>query len=138
MIIGSLELVQPDERDAPRISRALKAAERGALLTQRLLAFSRKQALNPQAVALQPLLENVCELMRHSLPASLRLEIEAQSPARPAWIDVGQLEKRDYQPGDERPRRHGGEVRRYRATYRNQRVTRSDGRRQGYGGAGGD
>ncbi|MEB6385895.1 ATP-binding protein [Klebsiella aerogenes] len=130
VIIGSLELVQPDERDAPRISRALKAAERGALLTQRLLAFSRKQALNPQAVVLQPLLENVCELMRHSLPASLRLEIEAQSPAWPAWIDVGQLENaiinlvmnaRDAMEG-----RSGVIALR---TW-NQRVTRSDGRRQ--------
>ena len=46
VIIGSLELVEPDARDAPRLSRALKAAERGALLTQRLLAFSRKQALH--------------------------------------------------------------------------------------------
>lgn len=47
VIIGSLELVEPDARDAPRLSVALKAAERGALLTQRLLAFSRKQALHP-------------------------------------------------------------------------------------------
>ena len=92
VIIGSLELVEPDARDAPRLSRALKAAERGALLTQRLLAFSRKQALHPQAVAMAPLLENLSELMRHSLPATLSLEIEAQSPAWPAWIDVGQLE----------------------------------------------
>ncbi|STU79862.1 histidine kinase [Klebsiella pneumoniae] len=69
-----------------------EGAERGALLTQRLLAFSRKQALHPQAVAMAPLLENLSELMRHSLPATLSLEIEAQSPAWPAWIDVGQLE----------------------------------------------
>ncbi len=39
-----------------------------------------------------PLLENLSELMRHSLPATLSTEIEAQSPAWPAWIDVGQLE----------------------------------------------
>lgn len=92
VIIGSLELVEPNAQDAPRLTRALKAAERGALLTQRLLAFSRKQALHPQAVAMAPLLENLSELMRHSLPATLSLEIEAQSPAWPAWIDVGQLE----------------------------------------------
>ncbi len=30
--------------------------------------------------------------MRHSLPATLALEIEAQSPAWPAWIDISQLE----------------------------------------------
>ncbi|HBZ0629028.1 TPA: HAMP domain-containing protein [Klebsiella pneumoniae] len=144
VIIGSLELVEPDARDAPRLSRALKAAERGALLTQRLLAFSRKQALltqrllafsrkqalHPQAVAMAPLLENLSELMRHSLPATLSLEIEAQSPAWPAWIDVGQLENalinlvmnaRDAMAG-----RDG--VIKIRTW--NQRVTRSSGQRQ--------
>ncbi|HCB0765072.1 TPA: ATP-binding protein [Klebsiella pneumoniae] len=124
------ELGEPDARDAPRLSRALKAAERGALLTQRLLAFSRKQALHPQAVAMAPLLENLSELMRHSLPATLSLEIEAQSPAWPAWIDVGQLENalinlvmnaRDAMAG-----RDG--VIKIRTW--NQRVTRSSGQRQ--------
>ena len=130
VIIGSLELVEPDARDAPRLSRALKAAERGALLTQRLLAFSRKQALHPQAVVMAPLLENLSELMRHSLPATLSLEIEAQSPAWPAWIDVGQLENalinlvmnaRDAMAG------RGGVI---KILTWNQRVTRSSGQRQ--------
>lgn len=65
VIIGSLELTDPESNDAPRITRALKAAERGALLTQRLLAFSRKQSLTPHAVEMQPLLENLRELLRH-------------------------------------------------------------------------
>ncbi|EKI0111341.1 ATP-binding protein [Klebsiella pneumoniae] len=130
VIIGSLELVEPDARDAPRLSRALKAAERGALLTQRLLAFSRKQALHPQAAAMAPLLENLSELMRHSLPATLSLEIEAQSPAWPAWIDVGQLENalinlvmnaRDAMAG------RGGVI---KIRTWNQRVIRSSGQRQ--------
>ncbi len=130
VIIGSLELVEPDARDAPRLSRALKAAERGALLTQRLLAFSRKQALHPQAVAMAPLLENLSELMRHSLPTTLSLEIEVQSPAWPAWIDVGQLENalinlvmnaRDAMAG------RGGVI---KIRTWNQRVTRSSGQRQ--------
>lgn len=130
VIIGSLELVEPDARDAPRLSRALKAAERGALLTQRLLAFSRKQALHPQAAAMAPLLENLSELMRHSLPATLSLEIEAQPPAWPAWIDVGQLENalinlvmnaRDAMAG------RGGVI---KIRTWNQRVIRSSGQRQ--------
>jgi len=130
VIIGSLELVSPDSPEMPRISRALKAAGRGALLTQRLLAFSRKQALHPQAVEMQPLLENLAELMRHSLPATLTLSIEAQSPAWAAWIDVGQLENaiinlvmnaRDAMEGQ------SGVI---RLRTWNQRVTRSDGRRQ--------
>ena len=92
VIIGSLELVPADSPDAARINRSLKAAERGAQLTQRLLAFSRKQSLHPHAVAMKSLLENLDPLIRHSLPASLTLEIEAQQPAWPAWIDVNQLE----------------------------------------------
>jgi signal transduction histidine kinase/CheY-like chemotaxis protein len=130
VIIGSLELVSPESPEMPRISRALKAAGRGALLTQRLLAFSHKQALHPQAVEMQPLLENLAELMRHSLPATLTLSIEAQSPAWAAWIDVGQLENaiinlvmnaRDAMEGQ------SGVI---RLRTWNQRVTRSDGRRQ--------
>ncbi|MCU6667742.1 ATP-binding protein [Enterobacteriaceae bacterium H4N4] len=130
VIIGSLELVNPDSPDAPRISRALKAAERGALLTQRLLAFSRKQSLNPHAVEMKPLLENLVELMCHSLPATLTLEIEAQTPAWSAWIDVSQLENaminlvmnaRDAMEGQ------NGAI---RIRTWNQRVTRSDGRKQ--------
>ncbi|MCK7287808.1 ATP-binding protein [Enterobacter asburiae] len=130
VIIGSLELTDPESKDAPRITRALKAAERGALLTQRLLAFSRKQSLTPHAVEMLPLLENLRELMRHSLPATLSLEIEAQTPAWPAWIDVSQLENaiinlvmnaRDAMEGQ------SGVI---KIRTWNQRVTRSDGRRQ--------
>jgi C4-dicarboxylate-specific signal transduction histidine kinase len=68
--------------------------------------------------------------MRHSLPATLTLEIEAQSPAWPAWIDVSQLENaiinlvmnaRDAMEGQ------SGVI---KIRTWNQRVTRSDGRRQ--------
>ncbi len=77
-----------------------------------------------------PLLENLRELMRHSLPATLTLEIEAQTPAWPAWIDVSQLENaiinlvmnaRDAMEGQ------SGVI---KIRTWNQRVTRSDGRRQ--------
>jgi len=99
-------------------------------LTQRLLAFSRKQSLNPHAVEMKPLLENLAELMRHSLPATIVLDIEAQTPAWSAWIDVSQLENaiinlvmnaRDAMEGQ------SGTI---KIRTWNQRVTRSDGRRQ--------
>lgn len=95
VILGNLELLQTDEleeRTRQRIERAYKAAERGAQLTQRLLAFSRKQALRPRAIDLTDLVTNLRELMEHSLPASLRLEIESQPDLRPAWMDANQLE----------------------------------------------
>ncbi|HCJ6376123.1 ATP-binding protein [Citrobacter sp. RHBSTW-00671] len=130
VIIGSLDLVAPNSPDAPRIHRALKAAERGALLTQRLLAFSRKQSLHPHAVELKTLLENLGELMRHSLPATLTLEIEAQSPAWPAWIDVSQLENAIINLVMNARDAMDGQTGTIKIRTWNQRVTRSDGRKQ--------
>ena len=130
VIIGSLDLVNPESPDAPRVNRALKAAERGALLTQRLLAFSRKQSLHPHAVELKTLLENLGELMRHSLPATLTLEIEAQSPAWPAWIDVSQLENAIINLVMNARDAMEGQTGIIKIRTWNQRVTRSSGQRQ--------
>nr|WP_246236135.1 ATP-binding protein [Acerihabitans arboris] len=131
VIIGSLELCGTgDGRDGERIDRALKAAGRGAQLTQRLLAFSRKQALHPRAVPLAELVDNLSELLRHSLSVNLSLKIEPQLPGWYAWIDVNQLENaimnlvvnaRDAMEG------RGGEI--VIRTY-NQRVVRTGGRKQ--------
>lgn len=130
VIIGSLELVKPNEADSARISRALKAAERGAMLTQRLLAFSRKQSLHPHAIEMKDLLENLGELMRHSLPSTLTLEIEAQTPAWSAWIDVGQLENAIINMVMNARDAMEGQAGIIKIRTWNQRVTRSDGRRQ--------
>lgn len=130
VIIGSLELVNPDSPEAARISRALKAAERGALLTQRLLAFSRKQSLHPHAVELRTLLENLGELMRHSLPATLTLDIEAQSPAWPAWIDVSQLENALINLVMNARDAMEGQMGTIKIRTWNQRVTRTSGRKE--------
>ncbi|MGR5943576.1 ATP-binding protein [Enterobacter sp. C4G1] len=130
VIIGSLELTDPASPDALRINRARKAAERGALLTQRLLAFSRKQSLNPHAVEMKPLLENLGELMCHSLPATITLDIEAQSPAWPAWIDVSQLENAIINLVMNARDAMEGQTGVIKVRTWNQRVTRSDGRRQ--------
>lgn len=130
VIIGSLELTDSASPDAPRITRALKAAERGAMLTQRLLAFSRKQSLHPHAVEMKPLLENLSELMRHSLPATLTLDIEAQTPAWPAWIDVSQLENAIINLVMNARDAMEGQYGVIKIRTWNQRVTRSDGRRQ--------
>lgn len=131
VIIGSLELcANGDGRDGERIDRALKAAGRGAQLTQRLLAFSRKQALHPQAVQLPGLVDNLSVLLRQTLPVNLILKVAPQLPGWFAWIDVNQLENaimnlvvnaRDAMEG------RGGEI--IIRTY-NQRVVRAGGRMQ--------
>ncbi|WP_220273074.1 ATP-binding protein [Klebsiella pneumoniae] len=129
---GSMDLARDTANVATaavRLSQVVGALEYKSE-AERLLAFSRKQALHPQAAAMAPLLENLSELMRHSLPATLSLEIEAQSPAWPAWIDVGQLENalinlvmnaRDAMAG------RGGVI---KIRTWNQRVIRSSGQRQ--------
>ncbi|WP_435951758.1 ATP-binding protein [Dryocola sp. BD626] len=130
VIIGSLELASADSPDAVRISRSLKAAERGAQLTQRLLAFSRKQSLHPHAVAMKTLLENLDPLIRHSLPATLTLEIEAQQPAWPAWIDVNQLENAIINLVMNARDAMDGQTGSIKIRTWNQRVTRTEGDRQ--------
>ncbi|MDT0175924.1 ATP-binding protein [Enterobacter sp. BRE11] len=95
VIIGSLALTQgqlPPGSLASRIERARQAADRAALLTQRLLAFSRKQALHPRAVSVTQLVDELQNLLQHSLLPGQRLTVEAQRPGWLAWIDASQLE----------------------------------------------
>ena len=95
VIIGSLALTQgqlPPGPLASRIERARQAADRAALLTQRVLAFSRKQALHPCAVSVVALVDNLQGLLQHSLRPGQLLVIDAQRPGWPAWIDASQLE----------------------------------------------
>ncbi|WP_033791422.1 ATP-binding protein [Pantoea septica] len=95
VIIGSLGLTQgqlPPGSLASRIERARQAADRAALLTQRLLAFSRKQALHPRAVSVTQLVDELQNLLQHSLLPGQRLTVEAQRPGWLAWIDASQLE----------------------------------------------
>ncbi len=68
--------------------------------------------------------------MRHSLPATLTLEIEAQSPAWAAWIDVSQLENAIINLVMNARDAMEGQTGTIKIRTWNQRVTRSDGRRQ--------
>jgi signal transduction histidine kinase/ActR/RegA family two-component response regulator len=95
VIIGSLALTVdqlPPGTLATRIERARQAADRAAQLTQRLLAFSRKQALFPRAVSVIELVDNLHSLLQHALLPGQQLIVDAQRPGWPAWIDAGQLE----------------------------------------------
>lgn len=95
VIIGSLALTEGQLTPGPlasRIERARQAADRAAQLTQRLLAFSRKQALFPRAVSVVTLVDNLQALLQHSLLPGQQLVIDAQRPGWPAWIDASQLE----------------------------------------------
>jgi signal transduction histidine kinase/CheY-like chemotaxis protein len=95
-VIGHLEmglLKSGGEGDVARALRgALAAADRGATLTQRLLAFARRQHLNPKTTDVSALVRDVEALLTQTLGPSIRLTIDAAPELWPARIDQHQLE----------------------------------------------
>jgi PAS domain S-box-containing protein len=96
VILGNLELIELEvgERgEAPEwIQRAIAATERGANLTQRLLAFSRKQALRPEPVDVHGLARGMLELLRRTLGEVIEIEVVGQVGLWLSRVDPGQLE----------------------------------------------
>jgi signal transduction histidine kinase/CheY-like chemotaxis protein len=97
VIFGSLDalrlrLVGRDAAAERMIEAALRSAERGAGLTQRLLAFARRQTLAPASVDINRLVLGMSELMRHSLGASVALETVLAAGLWRAQCDPHQLE----------------------------------------------
>jgi signal transduction histidine kinase len=95
-VIGHLEmglLKSGSEGDVAKALRgALVAADRGATLTQRLLAFARRQHLNPKTTDVSALVRDVEALLTQTLGPSVRLAIDAAPELWPARIDQHQLE----------------------------------------------
>ncbi|PDT27471.1 hybrid sensor histidine kinase/response regulator [Rhizobium sp. L9] len=95
-VLGSLSLLKKrlpaDERSERLVTNAIQAAERGTALTQRLLAFARRQELKPQAVDFLRLFENVEDLLAKAVGP--RVEIRKRIPAdlEPLLVDSNQLE----------------------------------------------
>lgn len=96
IILGNLELLkedlQGDENHHRHIETAVNAAQRGADLTQRLLAFARKQPLQPQRVMLNELVRDISELVRRSIDASIALELRLAEDLGITTIDPTGLE----------------------------------------------
>ena len=81
-----------DSTTLPLLRGASQAAERGAALVQRLLAFARRQRLEPQSVDLQGLVAGIEDLLRRTLGKEIRLAIAADADLAPALVDANQLE----------------------------------------------
>lgn len=93
VIIGNAELIQEGFGDnAECLSAIVKAANRGADLTQRLLAFSRKQPLQPTAIETDRLLNTVKELLGRTLGETIEIETEFGPDIWGVHADLGQLE----------------------------------------------
>lgn len=97
VILGNSELLVEklqDREDLRKFAQmTVNAAERGAELTNRLLAFSRKQPLQPRVLNVgAQLCNNLESLLRRTLPESVTLQIEREDNDWLAEIDPGQLE----------------------------------------------
>ena len=95
-ILGSLWLLRkrlPDHRDFTRlIDNAIEGAQRGATLTQRMLAFSRRQKLDPEPVDVAALVHGMTEFLQRSLGPSNRIETHFSSSLPLIQADTNQLE----------------------------------------------
>ncbi len=96
VILGNAELlseVLPEGGEPQRLARMVgAAAQRGAELTQRLLAFARKQALAPKVVDVNQLVAGMDALLRRSLGEHIAIEWVRGAGLWPALVDPGQLE----------------------------------------------
>jgi PAS domain S-box-containing protein len=94
VIIGALDLNPqhvPSEM-RPSIEQALRAAERGAGLTHRLLAFSRQQMLVSRNVDFNRLIGDMDDLLRRTLGEHVEIELKLAPDLWPALADSGQVE----------------------------------------------
>jgi PAS domain S-box-containing protein len=96
VILGSLSLLKKAVPDNPRVSRlldrAILGAERGATLTTRLLAFARRQELKVEFVALQKLLPEMLDFLRHSVGPNVVIHVEILPEVCAVEVDANQLE----------------------------------------------
>jgi signal transduction histidine kinase/CheY-like chemotaxis protein len=95
-VMGNLDLLRKRLPDDPRLQRlvegALQGAERGASLTQRLLAFARQQDLRAVPVDLRALIQGMGNLLERSLGPRIVLRLDLPEGLPPARIDANQLE----------------------------------------------
>ena len=96
VILGNAELAQMKTEAEPYVGRYLEAilnaAERGAELTRRLLAFSRKTPLMPKVVDINPTLENVGKLLQRLIGEDIDLVLVNDPLSSSCEVDPNELE----------------------------------------------
>ncbi|MBS3649203.1 PAS domain S-box protein [Pseudaminobacter sp. 19-2017] len=96
VIISSLELMRRRIPDDPKlkslVENATQAAQRGATLTQRMLAFARRQELQSEEIDLPDLVRGMRELLQRSLGPTIRIETRFPLSLPRVRTDVNQLE----------------------------------------------
>jgi PAS domain S-box-containing protein len=98
IVLGNLETMQRHARESnnPNMQRALnhamRGAQRAASLTQRLLAFSRRQALNPKSLDINKFLAGSAEFLSRSLGEAVEIETVGAGGLWFVEVDANQLE----------------------------------------------
>ncbi len=102
LVLGGLDTIDrqlgglPDAPATARIARAkdmaLQGVQRAQALTDRLLAFSRQQALAPQAVNANTLVAGICDLLQQTLGEQIALQTNLAEALWNAFVDPNQLE----------------------------------------------
>jgi PAS domain S-box-containing protein len=95
-VLSNLELLRrhgPDDQRAQRlIDGAEQGARRGAALTQRLLAFARRQSLQVDPTNIGGLVEGMRNLLERSVGTDVQLAYRIASDLPPALVDSNQIE----------------------------------------------
>ena len=95
-ILGSLRLAQRKMAEGQDVSRfldnAVQAAQRGATLTQRMLAFARKQELRIEPVDLVDIMRDMTELLGRTIGAGVTVRTTFPLGLPPVMVDRAQLE----------------------------------------------
>lgn len=97
-VIGSLDLMRSRIEKAryQELGRFMEAAQtsarRAASLTQRLLAFSRRQSLEATNVDVNALIDSLRDLLERSITEQIELVLGFDHPLDPARVDINQLE----------------------------------------------
>ena len=97
VIQGNLQVLEElpelaDEAHALQlVAAAARASKRGAELTSKLLAFARRQVLEPSAVDTNALLRSLSDMLQRTLDQRIAIEVDAP-PCPPCLADAGQLE----------------------------------------------
>ena len=95
-VLASLELLESHLRDDPRalnlLANAVAGAKRGAALTQRMLAFARKQELKPTPVDIKALIQGISGLLQRSAGPTITIDTVFPLTLEQVLVDSNQLE----------------------------------------------
>jgi len=91
-VLEELPALAQDALSQQLVGAAARAARRGAELTSKLLAFSRRQVLQPSPVDVRALLQSLADMLSRTLDQRIRISVEVAADCPSVLADPGQLE----------------------------------------------